>query len=117
VRENYAVFYFAGKRFFFYIYEFFTSPGKRKRPTIHYSPRIPRLVRRSYPQWGALASHVNVALDTVKEKLDKYQNDYNERHFFFSPAVMTSLGRIWRMAALQRVTRRSRGLPERVVMS
>jgi hypothetical protein len=30
----------------------------------------------------------------VKEKLDNYQHDYNERHFFFSPAVMPTSGRI-----------------------
>jgi hypothetical protein len=35
--KNYAVFYFAGKRFFIYIYEVFTSLEKEKRSTIHYS--------------------------------------------------------------------------------
>jgi hypothetical protein len=30
--ENYAVFYFAGKRFCFYIYEVFTSPKKKNAP-------------------------------------------------------------------------------------
>jgi hypothetical protein len=33
--ENYAVFYFAGKRFFFYIYEVFTSPEKEKRSNVY----------------------------------------------------------------------------------
>jgi hypothetical protein len=38
---------------------------------------------------------VNGALDaTVKEKLDHYQHDYNERNFFFLPAVTTTSGRI-----------------------
>jgi hypothetical protein len=37
---------------------------------------------------------VNGALDAVKEKLDNYQHDCNERHFFFLPAVMTTSGRI-----------------------
>ena len=37
----------------------------------------------------------NGALDAaVKEKLDHYQHDYNERNFFFLPAVMTTSGRI-----------------------
>jgi hypothetical protein len=43
------------------------------------------------------ASHAdsNGALDaTVKAKLDNYQNDYNDRNFFFLPAVMTTSGRI-----------------------
>ena len=35
--ENYAVFYFAAKRFCFYIYEVFTSPEKEKRPRLYYS--------------------------------------------------------------------------------
>jgi hypothetical protein len=30
----------------------------------------------------------------AKEKLDNYQHDYNERQFFFLPAVMTTSGRI-----------------------
>ena len=33
--EHPAVFYFA-KRFFFYIYDVITSPGKEKRSTYHY---------------------------------------------------------------------------------
>ena len=38
---------------------------------------------------------VNGALDAaVKEKLDHYQHDYNERNFFFLPAVTTTSGRI-----------------------
>jgi hypothetical protein len=37
---------------------------------------------------------VNGALDAaVKEKLDHYQHDYNERNFFFLPAVTTTSGR------------------------
>jgi hypothetical protein len=43
------------------------------------------------------ASHAdaNGALDAaVKAKLDNYQHDYNERNFFFLPAVMTTSGRI-----------------------
>jgi hypothetical protein len=43
------------------------------------------------------ASHAdaNGALDaTVKAKLDNYQHDYNDRNFFFLPAVMTTSGRI-----------------------
>jgi hypothetical protein len=43
------------------------------------------------------ASHAdsNGALDAaVKAKLDSYQHDYNERNFFFLPAVMTTSGRI-----------------------
>ena len=43
------------------------------------------------------ASHADVkgALDAaVKAKLDNYQHDYNERNFFFLPAVMTTSGRI-----------------------
>jgi hypothetical protein len=41
------------------------------------------------------ASHAdaNGALDAaVKAKLDNYQHDYNERNFFFLPAVMTTSG-------------------------
>jgi hypothetical protein len=39
--------------------------------------------------------YVNGALDaTVKEKFDNYQHDYNGRHFFFLPEVMTTSGRI-----------------------
>jgi len=34
----YAVFYFARKRFFFYIYDVITSPDKEKRSTYHYLP-------------------------------------------------------------------------------
>jgi hypothetical protein len=34
--KNYAVFYFAGKRFVFYIYDVITSPEKGKRSSIHY---------------------------------------------------------------------------------
>ena len=34
--RNYAVFYFAGKSFFFNIYEVFTSPEKEKRSTYYY---------------------------------------------------------------------------------
>jgi hypothetical protein len=35
----------------------------------------------------------NDAIDAaVKAKLDKYQHDYNERNFFFLPAVMTTSG-------------------------
>ena len=30
----------------------------------------------------------------VKAKLDNYQHDYNERNFFFLPAVITTSGRI-----------------------
>ena len=38
---------------------------------------------------------VNGALDAaVKEKLNQYQHDYNERNFFFLPAVITTSGRI-----------------------
>jgi hypothetical protein len=38
---------------------------------------------------------VNGALDAaVKEKLDNYQHDYNERNVVSLPAVMTTLGRI-----------------------
>jgi hypothetical protein len=38
---------------------------------------------------------VNGALDAaLKEKLDHYQHDYNERNFFFLPAVTTTSGRI-----------------------
>jgi hypothetical protein len=38
---------------------------------------------------------VNGALDAaVKEKLDHYEHDYNERNFFFLPAVTTTSGRI-----------------------
>jgi hypothetical protein len=38
---------------------------------------------------------VNGALDAaVKEKLDHYQHDYNERNFFLLPAVTTTSGRI-----------------------
>jgi hypothetical protein len=38
---------------------------------------------------------VNGALDAaVKEKLDHYQHDYNERNFFFLPAVTMTSGRI-----------------------
>ncbi len=38
---------------------------------------------------------VNGALDAaVMEKLDHYQHDYNERNFFFLPAVTTTSGRI-----------------------
>ena len=37
----------------------------------------------------------NVAIDAaVKAKLDNCQHDYNERNFFFLPAVMTTSGRI-----------------------
>ena len=42
------------------------------------------------------ASHAdaNGALDAaVKAKLNNYQHDYNERNFFFLPAVMTTSGR------------------------
>jgi hypothetical protein len=40
---------------------------------------------------------VNGALDAVvKEKFDHYQHDYNERNFFFLPAVTTTSGRISR---------------------
>jgi len=39
--ENYAVFYFAGKRiFFFYIYEVFTWENLKKRTTFHYSQEV-----------------------------------------------------------------------------
>ena len=34
--ENYAVFYLAGKGFFFYIYDVITSPEKEKRSTYHF---------------------------------------------------------------------------------
>ena len=38
---------------------------------------------------------VNGALDAaVKEKLEHYQHDYNDRNFFFLPAVTTTSGRI-----------------------
>ena len=38
---------------------------------------------------------VDGALDAaVKEKIDSYADDYNERNFFFLPAVMTTSGRI-----------------------
>jgi hypothetical protein len=38
---------------------------------------------------------VNGAVDAaVKEKLDHDQHDYNERNFFFLPAVTTTSGRI-----------------------
>jgi hypothetical protein len=38
---------------------------------------------------------VNGALDAaVREKLDNHQHVYNERNFFFLPAVMTTSGRI-----------------------
>jgi len=38
---------------------------------------------------------VNGALDAaVKEKLDHYQHEYNERNFFFLPTVTTTSGRI-----------------------
>ena len=41
------------------------------------------------------APDVNGALDAaVKEKLVNYQHDYNERNFFFLPAVMTISGRL-----------------------
>jgi hypothetical protein len=43
------------------------------------------------------ASHAdaNCAVEAcVKAKLDNYQHDYNERNFFFLPAVMTTSGRI-----------------------
>jgi hypothetical protein len=30
----------------------------------------------------------------VREKFDNYQHDYNERHFFFLPAVMPTSGRL-----------------------
>ena len=46
---------------------------------------------------SCMASHAdaNGALDAaVKAKLDNYQHDYNERNFFFLPAVMTTSGRI-----------------------
>jgi hypothetical protein len=36
---KYAVFYFAENRFFLYIYDVITSPGKGKRSTYHYSVR------------------------------------------------------------------------------
>ena len=37
----------------------------------------------------------NGALDAaVKEKLDHYQHEYNERNFFFLPTVTTTSGRI-----------------------
>jgi hypothetical protein len=35
-----TVFYFAGKRIFFYIYEVFTSPEKEKRSSIHYLQEV-----------------------------------------------------------------------------
>jgi hypothetical protein len=34
--KNYAVFCFAGKRFFFYIYDVITSPEKEKSSANHY---------------------------------------------------------------------------------
>ena len=49
------------------------------------------------PARNGEASHAdaNGALDAaVKAKLDNYQHDYNERNFFFLPAVMTTSGRI-----------------------
>jgi len=53
--------------------------------------------RRADPARNGEASHAdaNGALDAaVKAKLDNYQHDYNERNFFFLPAVMTTSGRI-----------------------
>ena len=35
--KNYAVFYFAGKRFFFYFYDVITSRGKEKSFSLYYS--------------------------------------------------------------------------------
>ena len=49
------------------------------------------------PARNGEASHAdaNGALDAaVKAKLENYQHDYNERNFFFLPAVMTTSGRI-----------------------
>ena len=49
------------------------------------------------PMRNGEASHadINGALDAaVKAKLDNYQHDYNERNFFFLPAVITTSGRI-----------------------
>jgi hypothetical protein len=49
------------------------------------------------PARNGEASHAdaNGALDAaVKAKLDNYQHDYNERNFFFLPAVMSTSGRI-----------------------
>ena len=42
------------------------------------------------------ASHAdaNGALDAAVKKLDNYQHGYNERNFFFLPAVKTTFGRI-----------------------
>jgi hypothetical protein len=34
------------------------------------------------------------SMPPVKEKFDKYQQDYNARNYFFLPAVMTTSGRI-----------------------
>ncbi len=47
------------------------------------------------PARNGEASHAdaNGALDAaVKSKLDNYQHDYNERNFFFLPAVMMTSG-------------------------
>ena len=50
-------------------------------------------MRRPHAQRGSIDA--NGALDAaVKVKLDNYQHDYNERNFFFLPAVMTTSGRI-----------------------
>ena len=38
--KNYAVFCFAGKRFFFYIYDVITSPEKEKSSANHYLPMV-----------------------------------------------------------------------------
>jgi hypothetical protein len=38
--EKYAVFYFAGKIFFFYIYDVISSPEKEKRSVTYYSPPV-----------------------------------------------------------------------------
>ena len=49
------------------------------------------------PARNGEASHAdaNGVLDAaVKAKLDNYQHDYNERNFFFLPAVMSTSGRI-----------------------
>jgi hypothetical protein len=46
-------------------------------------------------EWEPSHLDVNGALDAAaKEKLDHYQHDYNERNFFFLPAVTTTSGRI-----------------------
>jgi hypothetical protein len=72
------------------------SGGRRNQETPNSKVKIPcaNLERNCAGE----PSHpdVNGALDdaTVKEKLDNYQHDYNERNFFFLPAVMTTSGRI-----------------------